>query len=53
MHGTIESTKLDALRDRAASLPLDQYDPGDPELFRTETFWLYFDRQRREEKENI
>ena len=50
MHGTIESAaKLDALRERASSLPLEQYDPGDPELFRTDTFWPYFDRLRRED----
>ncbi|TFV74232.1 cytochrome P450 [Bradyrhizobium frederickii] len=50
MHGTIESAaKLDALRERANSLPLEQFDPGDPELFRTDTFWPYFDRLRRED----
>ncbi|WP_426409281.1 cytochrome P450 [Bradyrhizobium ganzhouense] len=50
MHGTIENpAKLDALRERASSLPLEQYDPGDPELFRTDTFWPYFDRLRRED----
>ncbi|MBR1089687.1 cytochrome P450 [Bradyrhizobium manausense] len=50
MHGTIESTaKSDALRERASSLPLEQFDPGDPELFRTDTFWPYFDRLRRED----
>ena len=50
MHGTIESAaKLDALRARATSLPLEQFDPGDPELFRTDTFWPYFDRLRRED----
>jgi cytochrome P450 len=50
MHGTIESAvKLDALRKRATSLPLEQFDPGDPELFRTDTFWPYFDRLRRED----
>ncbi|KYG97933.1 cytochrome P450 [Bradyrhizobium sp. DOA1] len=50
MHGTIESaSKLDALRARATSLPLEQFDPGDPELFRTDTFWPYFDRLRRED----
>ncbi|MGY3288824.1 cytochrome P450 [Bradyrhizobium sp. LM3.6] len=50
MHGTIESAaKLDALRERATSLPLEQFDPGDPELFRTDTFWPYFDRLRRED----
>jgi cytochrome P450 len=50
MHGTIESPeKLDALRARASSLPLEQFDPGDPELFRTDTFWPYFDRLRRDD----
>ena len=50
MHGTIESAaKLDALRERASSLSLEQFDPGDPELFRTDTFWPYFDRLRRED----
>ncbi|QQN63460.1 cytochrome P450 [Bradyrhizobium diazoefficiens] len=50
MHGTIENAaKLDALRERATSLPLEQFDPGDPELFRTDTFWPYFDRLRRED----
>lgn len=50
MHGTLESvSKLDALRERASSLPLEQFDPGDPELFRTDTFWPYFDRLRRED----
>ena len=29
-------------------MPLEQFDPGDPELFRTDTFWPYFDRLRRE-----
>jgi cytochrome P450 len=50
MHGIIESAgKCDALRQRAASLPLEQFDPGDPELFKTDTFWPYFDRLRRED----
>src|SRR3569833_924123 len=50
MLGTIESAaKLDALRERAKSLPLEQFEPGDPELFRADTFWPYFDRLRREE----
>jgi cytochrome P450 len=50
MHGTIESTsELHALRERASSLPLEQFDPSDPELFKTDTFWPYFDRLRRED----
>ena len=50
MHGTIENaSRLEALRARADTLPLEQFDPGDPELFRTDTFWPYFDRLRRED----
>jgi cytochrome P450 len=51
MHGTIDlADNLDseAARQRAASLPLEAFDPGDPELFRTDTFWPYFDRLRKE-----
>ena len=33
----------------AYSMPLEDFDPGDPELFRTDTFWPYFDRLRKEE----
>src|ERR1700726_4979047 len=36
-------------RERALALPLEQFDPGDPELFRSDTFWPYFDRLRRED----
>jgi cytochrome P450 len=50
MHGTMEdASQLDAARARASSLPLAEFDPGDPELFRTDTFWPYFDRMRRED----
>ena len=52
MHGTIDLVQnlqpKDA-RERAYSIPLEQFDPGDPELFRSDTFWPYFDRLRREE----
>src|ERR1700744_3948788 len=49
MHGTIDlSDHQEAARERALSLPLDEFDPGDPELFRTNTFWPYFDRLRKE-----
>src|SRR5215470_4686914 len=51
MHGTIDladNLASEAARERAMSLPLDEFDPGDPELFRTDTFWPYFDRLRRE-----
>jgi cytochrome P450 len=52
MHGTIdraENLASEAARERAYSLPLSEFDPGDPELFRTDAFWPYFDRLRREE----
>ena len=52
MHGTIDlvdDTNLDAARERANTLPLADYDPGHPELFKTDTFWPYFDRLRRED----
>ena len=38
-----------AARETAYSIPLEQFDPGDPELFRTDTFWPYFDRLRQED----
>ncbi len=38
----------DEARERAYSLPLDQLHPGDPELFRTNTHWPYFERLRAE-----
>jgi cytochrome P450 len=52
MHGTFAfaaTSDLEAARERAASIPLEQFDPGDPELFRSDTFWPYFDRLRRED----
>ncbi|MGY4315417.1 cytochrome P450 [Bradyrhizobium sp. JR3.5] len=52
MHGTIDlvdDTNLDAARERADTLALADYDPGHPELFKTDTFWPYFDRLRRED----
>ncbi len=52
MHGTIDSVQNPqqrAARDRACSIPLEQFNPGDPELFRSDTFWPYFDRLRRED----
>ncbi|MFZ5718643.1 MAG: cytochrome P450 [Pseudomonadota bacterium] len=38
----------DQARARAYSIPLEDFDPGDPELFRTDTHWPYFERLRRE-----
>ncbi|WP_312164104.1 cytochrome P450 [Phenylobacterium sp.] len=39
----------DEARARAYSTPLDEFHPGDPELFRTDTHWPFFERLRREE----
>src|ERR1700686_2725524 len=52
MHGTIDSVQnpqQKAAQDRAASLPLAEFNPGAPELFRADTFWPYFDRLRKED----
>ena len=50
MHGTIDQNpQQKAARDRASSIPLEQFNPGDPELFHTDTFWPYFERLRRED----
>ena len=52
MHGTIDSAEnisQKTARDMAQSTPLEQFNPGDPELFRSDTFWPYFDRLRRED----
>src|ERR1700730_12287314 len=52
MHGTIDlvqNSEQNAARERAYSIPLEQFDPGDPELFRSDTFWRYFDRLRKED----
>lgn len=35
--------------ERAWSMPLNEIDPGDPELFRTDSFWPYFERLRKED----
>jgi cytochrome P450 len=52
MHGTIdaaEESRQRAARDRAYSIPLAEFDVGDPELFKTDSFWPYFDRLRKED----
>jgi cytochrome P450 len=52
MHGTLDVARDDAqmaARERAYSLPLEKFDPGDPELFRSDTFWPYFERLRKED----
>src|SRR3569833_645150 len=52
MHGTndlIDQDQQQNARERAQTLPLAEFDPGHPELFRTDTHWAYFDRLRQEE----
>ncbi len=51
MHGTIDpgvDSHQKAAADKAWSIPLDEIDVSQPELFRTDSFWPYFDRLRRE-----
>jgi len=38
-----------AARDAAYSMPLEQINPADPELFRSDTMWPYFERLRKED----
>jgi cytochrome P450 len=40
--------RLSAARERAYSMPLADLHPGNPELFRTDTMWPYFERLRHE-----
>jgi cytochrome P450 len=52
MHGTRDPAResaAKAARDKAYALPLDEFDPGHPALFQTDTFWPYFERLRQEE----
>src|SRR5476651_1745622 len=52
MHGTIDlvqNSDQNAARERAYTLPLAEFDPGHPELFKTDSFWPYFDRLRKED----
>src|ERR1700681_4777099 len=38
-----------AAREIAYATPLEDFDVGNPELFRSNTFWPYFERLRRED----
>jgi len=38
-----------AARDAAYAMPIDQINPADNELFRTDTHWPYFERLRKED----
>ncbi|MFT6670743.1 MAG: cytochrome P450 [Afipia broomeae] len=52
MHGTLDPARhseLNAAREKAYSTPIEQFNPGDPDLFRNDTFWPYFERLRKED----
>jgi cytochrome P450 len=52
MHGiarTAQDEVQRAARARAYSMPLSEFHPGAPELFRSDTLWPYFERLRNEE----
>lgn len=52
MHGILEAEKTDRLRaarDQAYAMPLKDFHPGAPRLFRDDTLWPYFERLRNEE----
>jgi cytochrome P450 len=51
MHGTIDRAEasLDAAREQVRALPLSELNPAQPELFRNNTHWPYFDRLRKED----
>lgn len=52
MHGTLDISQdsiQGAARDKAYAMPLADFNPGDPELFRSDTFWPYFERLRAEQ----
>ena len=52
MHGTIDfnlNSDQTAARERAYATPLEDFNPGNPELFRNDTFWPYFERLRKED----
>lgn len=38
-----------AARAKAYSMPIEEISPADPELFRTDTMWPYFERLRKED----
>ncbi len=52
MQGTIDlagDSRLQAARDKAYTISLADIDVGNPDLFRSDSFWPYFDRLRKEE----
>ncbi len=52
MQETLAKTSADVQREaraRAYAMPLSEFHVGNPELFRTDTLWPYFERLRKEE----
>ena len=52
MHGTTLGTRDEvqrAAREKAYATPQSEFHPGNPELFRSDTQWPYFERLRNEE----
>jgi cytochrome P450 len=52
MHGTIDIAQQELQREarkKAYAMPLKDFHPGNPELFRSDTLWPYFERLRSEE----
>jgi len=52
MHGTMDQAHdahLKAAHEAAYATPLEKFDPGHPELFRSDSFWPWFERLRRED----
>src|SRR5205809_6984331 len=52
MHGTTSAAAVERrriAREKAYATPLSEFHPGNPELFRSDTLWPYFERLRNEE----
>ena len=47
--GLAENEKARGARAQALATPLDKFDVSDPELFRNDTLWPWFERLRRED----
>ncbi len=44
----MSASLIQEARERAAAMPIEQIDLSEPELFRSDTVWPYFERLRRE-----
>src|ERR1700754_1793857 len=52
MQGTLDlarRSEQSAAREKAYSTPIEDFNPGDPERFRDDTFWPFFERLRKED----